>query len=65
MWSARSVGGAAVGDDEGGRVGQLEHPVPELPLGLDVECAGQVVEDEQLRLPDEHAGGGGALHLSS
>ena len=32
-----------------------EEPIPERLLGLDVERARQIVEDQQLRVPDKHA----------
>src|SRR6266545_4125800 len=39
--------GAAVGDGEDGRTVERGEAVPESLLGLDVECGGEVVDDEQ------------------
>ena len=43
----------------------LENPLPKLPLGFDIQRAGEVVEDDEFGFTDEHARGGGALHLST
>ena len=40
-------------------------PLPEQAFGLDVERAGEIVEDEQFRIAHEHAGGSAALNLST
>ena len=40
-----------------------EQPSPELSLGLHIQGAGQIVKDQQRRLPDKHAGRGGPLDL--
>jgi hypothetical protein len=40
-----------VRDDQAGQVELLEEAVPEPPLGLDVERAREVVEDEQVGPP--------------
>ena len=39
--------------------------LPEGALGLDIQGAGEVVEDQQFGLADEHAGGGRALDLAA
>ncbi len=56
-------GGPAVGDDQTGGLTLGEDALPQGLLGVDVEGAGEVVEDEEFRLPDEHAGSAGPLDL--
>lgn len=53
----------AVRNDEAGRFVQLRDTLPQLLLGLHVQCAGNVVEYQQLGITHEHAGCGCALHL--
>ena len=65
MWSARLKSGTPVGHGKDGAVRAVGQPFPEGLLGLDIEAARQIVEDEQLRLPDEHACGGGPSLLSA
>ena len=43
----------------------LENSLPKLLLGFDIQRAGEVIEDNEFGFTDEHARGGGALHLST
>ena len=43
----------------------LEQAIPQDPLGLDVECAGEVVEHHHLGVAHEHPGRRRALHLAA
>ena len=54
-------------DDQAGDLGGAlaEQPLPELRLGLDVERARQIVEDEHLGRAREHPRRGGALDLAA
>ena len=55
----------AMRDDQARGLSLGEDALPKRALGLDVQRAGEIVEDEQLRLADKHAGGGRALNLPS
>ena len=41
------------------------HALPERALGLHVQGAGQVVDDQQLGIADQHSGGAGSLDLAA
>jgi hypothetical protein len=54
-----------VRDGEDGAPRLLGEALPHGALGLDVERGGEVVDDQQLGLDDEHARRGGALDLAA
>ena len=54
-----------MGDNETSQILFLEDALPELLLSLDIQRAGEIVEDDEFGFADEHSGGGGALHLSA
>ena len=54
-----------MGDDQTRRLRAGKHPLPEHLFRLDIECARQVIEDQQLRVAHEHTRGGRALYLPS
>lgn|GEM_PF-5451031 len=56
----------AVGDDEAGQfVASFKDALPKLTFGFHFQGAGEIVEDDQFRIADEHAGSSGALRLSA
>jgi hypothetical protein len=66
MWSARRKHWAAVRDHQaGGLALALSSRSHSSRFGLHVQRAGQVVEDQQLGLADEHARRCGALRLAA
>src|SRR5690606_14279266 len=58
-------GGATVGDHQRRDALAFEEAVPELPFGVDIEGAGDIVDHVELGGADEHAGGGAALDLAA
>ena len=58
-------GSRAMGDHQARQVRAVQEPPPQQLLGLYVQRAGQVVKDEQLCLPHEHARCSGPLHLAA
>ncbi len=56
-------GGLAMGGHQAGGPFFAEQLAPEALLGLDVERAGEVVDDLQLGVANKHAGGCAALDL--
>src|SRR5689334_21019559 len=54
-------GGAAVRDGEAG--GARREAGPEQLFGLDIEGAGEVIDDQQFRVTHEHPRSGGSLYL--
>ena len=54
-----------MGDDKTSQILFLEDALPELLLSLDIQRAGEIVEDDEFGFTDEHARGRGSLRLST
>src|SRR5689334_3220969 len=56
---------ATMRDDQTGSFSLGKDSLPELLFGFNVQGAGEIVEDQQLRLTDKHACSRSSLHLSA
>ena len=57
--------GAPMGDDQAGCLMPFEQLLPQDAFCFDIKRTRQVLEHEQFRVTDEHAGGGRTLELAT
>ena len=65
MWSARRKSGRRWETTRQVVLSVLEYSLPKLLLGLDIQRAGEIIEDDEFGFTDEHARRCGSLRLST